>query len=97
MPTSPGLAPVRTTRTVTWSPTASETSREAWRPSQTVEAATSRASSARSAATGTRQSSSRVKVPVLWEPPRVQLAKGFSVKWVEGRMRRRSSQVRMTT
>ena len=84
-------------RTVTWPPTASKTSREAWRPSQTDEAATRRASSARSEAMGTRQSRSRVKEPVAWEPPRVQLAKGFSVKWVEGRMRRRSSQVRMTT
>ena len=71
-------------RSVTVPLEVSVTSRLAVRPSQTEEEATTRASSARTEATGTRQSRSRVRVPTCCVPRRDQLAKGFWVKYVEG-------------
>ena len=95
--TSPALAPDTRMRTVTRLVEVSVTSRLAMRPSQRLDAATTWASWARSAATGTRQSRTIERLPVTWVPRRDQLAKGFSVKYLEGRMRRRSSQTRTTT
>ena len=73
------------------------TSRLASRPSQPGVAARTWWSWERSAETGTLQSRDMVSDPVTWLPRRDQLAKGCSVKYLEGRMSRRSSQMWTTT
>ena len=78
-------------------PTASVTCRMPTRPSHRSVSCRSRVSSVRIASTGTSQSTSSSTVPSRSAARRVQFSNGVVVKYVDGRIRRRSSQTCTTT